>query len=153
MLIFLDIDGVMVPAKGCKSPELLDDGFSDFSGKASRILQTLASEDATVILTTSHQSNYTVEEWKEIFKRRGINIRNLQLLGTNSRNLSRKDEIINWFKNNSINEDFIIIDDDKSLNSLPAFLKGNLILTSPFIGLTNENLKNVKVINDNLHSI
>ena len=31
MLFFLDIDGVMVPAKGWKSPEFLDDGFPAFN--------------------------------------------------------------------------------------------------------------------------
>jgi hypothetical protein len=30
MLIFLDIDGVMVCVKGWKSPELLNDGFPAF---------------------------------------------------------------------------------------------------------------------------
>lgn len=153
MIIFLDIDGVMVPAKGWKSPEILDDGFPAFSHNASRIMTTLISEDATVILTTSHQSNYTISEWKDIFKRRGIVIRNLRLLGNNSHNLSRKDEILNWFKVNSPNRDFIIIDDDKSLNDLPVFLKENLILTSPFIGLIDDDLKNAKVINNYLHSI
>ena len=33
MLLFLDIDGVMVPAKGWKSPELLNDGFPAFSSR------------------------------------------------------------------------------------------------------------------------
>jgi hypothetical protein len=47
MLIFLDIDGVMVPAKGWKSPELPDDWFPAFSDTASRVLQNLVSEDTT----------------------------------------------------------------------------------------------------------
>ena len=38
MLLFLDIDGVMVPAKGWKSAELLEDGFPVFSTKATEIL-------------------------------------------------------------------------------------------------------------------
>ena len=42
--------------------------------------------------------------------------------------------------------DFIIIDDDKTLNSLPPFLKKNLLLTSPFIGLTEAHLKDIEVI-------
>lgn len=153
MIIFLDIDGVMVPAKSWKSPELLNDGFPAFSNKASQIMNTLISEDVSVILTSSHQSNYTISEWKDIFKRRGINVRNLQLLGNNFHKLSRNDEILNWFKANSPKDDFIIIDDDKSLNDLPVFLKENLILTSPFIGLTDDDLKNAKVINNYLDSI
>ena len=150
MLIFLDIDGVMVPAKGWKRPELLKDGFPAFSSNASSILQQLISENTKVILTTSHKSNYTTNKWKDIFRKRGVQIKNLQLLDPNLSNLSRKEEIENWFNENGNHEDFIIIDDDKSLNALPKYLKENLILTSPFIGLREEDLKNVKVINDHL---
>ena len=45
MLIFLDIDGVMVPAKSWKSPELLDDGFPEFSSAATRVLNLIISEN------------------------------------------------------------------------------------------------------------
>ena len=154
MLIFLDIDGVMVPAKGWKSPELLSDGFPAFSTKASRVLQNLISEDTTVILTTSHKSNYTVEDWRSIFRKRGINIEKIKTLENNVDNFSRKKEISNWFDANAINEAFVIVDDDKSLNSLPDFLKRNLILTSPLIGLTEEHLENIRaILNKDLHVV
>lgn len=146
MLIFLDIDGVMVRAKGWKSPELLNDGFPAFSSRASHILRGLISEDTTVILTTSHKSNYTIDEWKDIFRKRGINVEKIKSLENNADNLSRKDEILNWFSTNGIHENFAIIEDDKSLNSLPPFLKENLVLTSPVIGLTEEHLENIRVI-------
>ncbi len=146
MLIFLDIDGVMVPAKGWKLPELLNDGFPDFSKKASYVLQRLISDNTTVILTTSHKSNYTINEWKEIFKKRGVNVEKLKLLDNNLNNLNRKDEILNWFKLNTIHETFIIIDDDKTLNALPDFFKENLLLTSSLIGLSDEHLESAKVI-------
>lgn len=142
----------MVPAKGWKSPELLDDGFPAFSNRASCVLQSLISEETTIMLTTSHKSNYTIDEWKGIFRKRGINVEKIKSLDINVDNLSRKDEILNWFIVNKTNEDFIIIDDDKSLNSLPNSLKENLILTSPFIGLTDEHLENVRaILNKDLH--
>ncbi|TXI85438.1 MAG: hypothetical protein E6Q37_06365, partial [Crocinitomicaceae bacterium] len=53
--------------------------------------------------------------------------------------LNRKDELLNWFNANNMEDDFFIIDDDKSLNELPEHLKKRLIQTSPSIGLT-ENL-------------
>lgn len=148
MLLFLDIDGVMVPAKGWKSPEFLEDGFPVFSNRAVSTLQNLISDDLTVVLTTSHKSNYGIEEWKNIFKTRGIKIEKLISLPENIHNLNRKDEIVNWFNFNNINEDFIIIDDDKSLNDLPAFLKGKLIQTSPYIGLTEEHSDAINSILD-----
>jgi predicted glycoside hydrolase/deacetylase ChbG (UPF0249 family) len=146
MLFFLDIDGVMVPAKGWKSPEFLNDGFPAFSIKATNTLQSLISEDVTVMLTTSHKSRFSIDEWKNIFKNRGINIEKIKSLPENFNNLSRKDEIVNWFYVNNVDEDFIIIDDDKSLNELPNFLKENLVQTSSYIGLTEEHLEAIKSI-------
>lgn len=146
MLFFLDIDGVMVPAKGWKSPEFLNDGFPAFSSNATLALQSLISEEDTIMLTTSHKSKFNIEEWKSIFKKRGISIEKIKSLPENNNNISRKDEIVNWFTSNSVNDNFVIIDDDKSLNELPDFLKENLILTSPFIGLTEEHLETIKSI-------
>jgi hypothetical protein len=146
MLLFLDIDGVLVPAKGWKVPEFLEDGFPAFSSKATSVLQKLISEEVTIMLTTSHKSNYNTDKWIEIFRNRDININKIKSLPENFNHLSRKDEIINWFNFNSINEDFIIIDDDKSLNELPIFLKEKWIQTSPYIGLTQDHWKMITSI-------
>lgn len=146
MLFFLDIDGVMVPAKGWKSPEFLNDGFPAFSKKAIQTLQKLISEKDTVMLTTSHKSKFSIEEWKNIFKNRGINVEKMKTLPANISNLSRKDEIVNWFSGNSVDDNFVIIDDDKSLNDLPDFLKDNLIQTSSHVGLTEEHYEPIKFV-------
>jgi hypothetical protein len=146
MLIFLDIDGVMVPAKSWKNPELLDDGFPAFSLKAVHVLQQLITNDTTIMLTTSHKTSYTLTRWKEIFKTRGIEINTIKSLDENTNFLNRKDEVLNWFNLNNVNEKFVIIDDDKSLNALPDFLKTKLILTSPLIGLTESHLEEIKEI-------
>jgi hypothetical protein len=140
MLFFLDIDGVMVPAKAWKSPELMADGFPTFSKRAIAALQNTISVDDTVMLTTSHKANYSIEEWKSIFKNRAISIHHISTLPENRANLSRKEEILNWFHANKVNEDFIIIDDDASLHELPEYLKANWIQTSPMIGLTDEHV-------------
>ena len=51
---------------------------------------------------------------------------------------------MNWLSNNNVVENFVIIDDDKSLNELPVSLKENLIQTSSHIGLTEEHLISVR---------
>lgn len=138
MLIFLDIDGVMVPAKSWKRPGILEDGFPEFSPKAIEALTKIISKSsADFVLTTSHKSKYSLSEWKAIFERRNINANSIMRLPENIDFLSRKDELLLWFKNHSISGDFIIIDDDKSLNSLPDHLKARLILTSASVGLTD----------------
>lgn len=138
MLIFLDIDGVLVPAKSWENPRILEDGFPDFSKMAIGVLQPIITSQTKVMLTTSHKSRFTLPEWKKIFLRRGLKVNNIGKLEDNLLSLNRKEEITNWFLKNKVNDDFIIIDDDKSLNELPENLKEHLILTSPMIGLSNQ---------------
>lgn len=137
MLILLDIDGVMVPASAWKRPEFLNDGFPAFNNRATEALEKIISEtSATLLLTTSHKSNYSISEWNAIFKLRGIIVTKIERLEGNSLNTNRKDEILNWFSSTNSKEKFVIIDDDKSLNALPSNLKEKLVLTSPLVGLT-----------------
>ena len=148
MLIFLDIDGVMAPAKSWQRPDILEDGFVDFSSKAVRVLQDVLAQnaDTTIVLTTSHKSRFSLSQWKIIFERRGLNVNKLESLNDNTDFQSRKVEILNWFDSNDIDEDFIIIDDDKSLNDLPTFYKDRLILTSSLVGLNESHWADIQDI-------
>ena len=146
MLLFLDIDGVMVPAKSWLKPELLNDGFSAFSSKAIAALQSIISEGTTIVLTTSHKKNYTLHQWKQIFKTRGIDVAKIQTLKANTNNLNRKDEITRWFYKKNLNDSFVILDDDKSLNDLPEHLKSHLVLTNPIVGLTQDQVEEIRKI-------
>jgi hypothetical protein len=98
------------------------------------------------VLTTSHKGRFSLEEWKAIFNARGINIENIAALPTNVGNLTRLDEIVNWFTTNDVKDAFVIIDDDAGLNALPGFLKSNFIQTSPTIGLTLAHVQAVKAL-------
>jgi len=139
MLIVLDIDGVMVPATSWEKPEFLNDGFSAFSPRATSGLQKIILEtNATIVLSTSHKFKYTLPQWKEMFKQRGIVISGIQRLEDNLTYLTRKEEILNWLNNNTDIKEYVIIDDDKSLNGLPVSIKDKLVLTSPMVGLTDE---------------
>ena len=148
MLIFLDIDGVMAPAKSWQRPDILEDGFVDFSSKAVRVLQDVLAQnaDTTNVLTTSHKSRFSLSQWKLIFERRGLRVNKIQSLNDNTDFQSRKIEILNWFASNDIDEDFIIIDDDKSLNDLPTFYKDRLILTSSLVGLNESHWADIQDI-------
>ena len=148
MLIFLDIDGVMAPAKSWQRPDILEDGFVDFSSKAVSVLQDVLAQnaDTTIILTTSHKSRFSLSQWKIIFERRGLKVNKLESLNDNNDFQSRKVEILNWFESNDIHDDFIIIDDDKSLNDLPTFYKDRLILTSSLVGLNESHLVDIQDI-------
>lgn len=138
MLILLDIDGVMVPGNSWKRPEFLNDGFPAFSTIATQALQKIISEtSADIVLTTSHKCNYTLEEWKTMFNARGFKLDKIDRLPENTNYSSRKEEIINWFTSSKIDQEFIIIDDDKTLNVLPQILKSKLVQTNASVGLTD----------------
>lgn len=134
----------MIPAKSWQRPAMLEDGFPEFSPQAVAVLQKIVSENTTVILTTSHRSRFTLDEWKRIFSRRGIQVKKLSRLRLYKNRLSRREELLRRFKTDKPTDDFVIIDDDKSLNELPADLKKNLIQTQPFIGLTEHQLEQIQ---------
>jgi hypothetical protein len=139
MLILLDIDGVMVPGTSWKRPEFLSDGFPAFSLKAVKALERIINKTgANILLTTSHKSKYDFLKWKEIFRTRAIQVNQIDMLSTDSSKLSRKDEILSWYYSSNHFEAFVIIDDDKCLNDLPANIKDHLVLTSSSLGLTDE---------------
>lgn len=147
MLILLDIDGVMVPATSWRPSEILADGFANFSNRAVVSLQKIISDTgATIVLTTSHKSRYSNSEWEQIFKDRGINTR-ISRLEDNVASLNRKEEIIRWFAITQTSENFVILDDDKSLNGLPEYIKDKLVLTSATVGLTTEHTESaIKIL-------
>ena len=154
MLVFLDIDGVMAPAKSWQRPDILEDGFVDFSSKAVTVLQDILAQNpnSTIILTTSHKSRFSLSQWKIIFERRGLNVNKLESLNDYTDFQSRKVEILNWFDSNDIHEDFIIIDDDKSLNDLPTFYKDRLVLTSSLVGLNESHRADIQdIVNTQLN--
>lgn len=138
MLLYLDIDGVMVPANSWRRPEILEDGFPEFSAKAASSLNRIISNlSADIVLTTSHKHKYTLSEWNNIFRRRNINVNKITRLPRNIDHLNRKEELLRWFKDHDSGNNFLIIDDDKSLNGLPIYLKNKLIQTNASVGLTD----------------
>ena len=149
MIVFLDIDGVMVHANPHRKVELENDGFYKFNDIAVNILKsTLYSTKDEIVLSTSHRFKYDISEWKEIFHRRGLKFKNIHILDVyetsdNINNtyprVSRKTEIFSYITIRNIKtEDVVIIDDDKSLNDLPSILKERLVLTNPYLGLNDQ---------------
>ena len=147
MLILLDIDGVMVPAKPWSPPPVLEDGFAMFDSKSVSALNSIIEKsNADILLTTSHKGRFSVNDWKSIFSKRGVSINGIDRLHSDSATMSRLEEISNWFSTGQDVEDFVILDDDKSLNGLSNYLKTRLVLTKPFIGLNSSHVQESLVI-------
>lgn len=118
------------------------DGFLRFNEKAARNLARLVAETkASIVLTTTHRINYTITEWKELFKKRGINPSSISKINdftTLSDMVGRASEIREWVDKKVEKENFVIIDDDLSINGLPRTIKDRCVLTKPMIGLDEE---------------
>ena len=128
----------MVPATGWKAPELREDGFPNFSSKAVYGLnKILSNTNASLLLTTSHKSKYSLKTWKQIFADRGINAIIATLENSGKFN-SRKEEVLDWLQKHQNEKNFVIIDDDKSLYDLPLEYKRSIVLTSPLVGLNDD---------------
>ncbi len=149
MLILLDIDGVMVPAKSWSPPPILEDGFSIFNPKSVIALNAIISKsNADILLTTSHKGRFSIHEWISIFSFRGVKVNGLNKLPDNLHRLSRSQEITKWFNSTDKVDDFVIIDDDKSLNGISVVLKNRVVLTKPLIGLTQSHIQDALLILD-----
>jgi len=149
MKFFLDIDGVMVHANPHRRVELEEDGFYKFNPLAVEILNSMIDEtEDELILSTSHRFRFDIPKWTAIFRSRGIAINKLSILNLPLEYKSnRKTEILNWLSESKLSPDeIVIIDDDKSLNELPAHLKQRLVLTDPYIGL-NSNSELSRILN------
>jgi len=138
MLILLDIDGVLVPAKSWSPPPYANDGFYMFNKKSVEALNLIiVRSKASIVLTTSHKHSFTLEKWTSLLESRGVIVNGLKRLKENTNHLTRQEEINNWYSSGENVQEFVIIDDDKTLNNLPVHLKSRLVQTKPLIGLTS----------------
>lgn len=136
MVLFLDIDGVMVHTNPSKPIEQLEDNFYVFDDEAVTVLNRIISKNVIdeIIISSSHRFKFTPTEWERLFSTRKIKINKISIIAIEKG--SRKENIFSWIEFRRLKpNDYIIIDDDKSLNGLPEVIKKRLILTNPYIGL------------------
>lgn len=151
MIIFLDLDGVMIPAASWKKPKILADGFPAFSKMSVNALLSIISNETKIILSSSHRHHFSISEWQILFEKRGLKINDFILLPQHKMAKNRKDEILDFLIKNPQITNYYIIDDDSSLNDLPSPYKIHFIQTKPMIGLCKDDLllllKNDKISN------
>lgn len=140
MKIFLDIDGVMVHANPHKLVDMEEDGFYKFNINAINAINSFDFKNVEIILSTSHRFRFSKKQWKIIFRSRGLNFEKISIMNISlEHRIPRKMEIESWIIEHKYKpQDIIIIDDDKSLNSLSAEYKSRLVLTNSFTGLNSK---------------
>ena len=144
MILLLDIDGVLETSPSWKQPEFLEDKFYKFNENSRKnFIEVINKINPEIILTTTHRINYNLTEWNKIFELRGINVSKISKINNAKKatDLKKRNiEIEEWFLKNSTAE-FLILDDDKSLNELPNNLKNHWIQIDSMFGIT-ESIKN-----------
>lgn len=142
MVILLDIDGVLVTNPIWEKVELLGDGFMKFNENArNNLIELYDVTKAKIILTTTHRISYTIDDWKLIFHKSGLFFENISKINevTNIAEIKNRGiEIKNWVENEGKNLNYVIIDDDTSINSLENYIKERAVLTNKFIGFDKE---------------
>ncbi len=141
MKILLDFDGVMVTTPTWQTVEHLDDGFMAFNEHCvNNLAEILAITQADIVLTTTHRIHYDEEKWRQLLHNRGIftnQITKVNKAKTFAELSIRCTEVLDWV-NANLNENYVIIDDDKSLRDLPTAIKNRWIETAFHQGLTVE---------------
>jgi len=142
MTILLDLDGVLVTTPSWKPTEQLSDGFMKFNETAAENLAIVFKEtNASIILTTTHRINYDEAKWKEIFKTRGLNFQNITKLNDKTKVeqlVDRATEIKEWVEQFGTKVNYVIIDDDLSINGLSDEIKARWVSTKPLIGFDKD---------------
>ena len=98
MIVFLDIDGVLIHK------------HKSFDPACVAALDSLCTRTkADIVLSTAWRLLYTLEELKYIFHTAGIDAK---IIDKTPMIIHRGDEILRWIRDTSYTGDFIIIDDD-----------------------------------------
>lgn len=138
VILILDLDGVLITTPTWKADEMDADGYSEFNKICVDNLNKLLEQfDFEIWLSSTRRTVKTLKEFNEIFKNRNIESQIKGYLPEYKECKTRKDEIIRFLEEFKIS-DFLIIDDDKSLNGLDENHKKKLILTELHRGFDNE---------------
>jgi rubrerythrin len=154
MTILLDIDGVLVTTPSWQPTEQLSDGFMKFNQAAVENLAIVYKEtNASIVLTTTHRINFDEAKWKDIFRTRGLNFQTITKLNNKTKIdqlADRATEIREWVEQNGQKENYVIIDDDSSLNGLTDDIKERWVSTKQLIGFDKDaKVKTLNILTSN----
>ena len=140
-LLILDLDGVLITNPSWKADRIDSDGYSEFNESCVENLnQLLTLAEFDIWLSSTGRTVKTLTELNQIFKNRGIKKEIVGFLPEYADCKNRKEEVMKFIEEFK-ESDFLIIDDDKSLNGLESGIKEKLILTELNKGFNSEKLK------------
>ena len=140
-VLILDLDGVLITTPLWKADEIDSDGYSKFNKDCVINLNNLLSDyDFEIWLSSTRRTVKKLTEFNQIFKNRNIKRPISGFLPEYPDCKTRKEEIVKFIEEFKFT-DYLIIDDDKSLNELEEIHKEKLILTELQKGFNTEKLE------------
>jgi hypothetical protein len=141
LILILDLDGVLITTPSWKADLIAPDGYSDFNKSCvAQLNQLLSAYQFEIWLSSSRRKGQSKEFLNTIFSNRGILTPITDFLPVHSDKKSRKEEVELFLQEKQVTN-FLILDDDKSLNGLEECIKSKLILTSYLKGFDKEKLR------------
>ena len=138
--MILDLDGVLITNPSWKADRIDSDGYSEFNKSCVENLNRLITlVEFDIWLSSTRRTVKTLTEFNLIFKNRGIKKEIVGFLPEYTDCKNRKEEILKFIAEFKV-LNFLIIDDDKSLNGLESEIKEKLILTELMKGFNLERL-------------
>lgn len=138
--LLLDIDGVLITTPIWKADQMDSDGYSKFNENCVvNLNKLLLTHKFEIWLSSTRRTVKRLSEFNQIFKNRGIEEPISGFLPEYSECKTRKEELVKFICEHKLT-DFLIIDDDKSLNGLNEEYKERLILTELHKGFDAEKL-------------
>ena len=139
-LLILDLDGVLITNPSWRADRIHSDGYSEFNKSCVENLNRLLTLfEFDIWLCSTRRTVKTLSEFNQIFKNRGIRNSIVGFLPEYQDCKTRKEEIEKFIMEFKVS-DFLIIDDDKSLNGLEIGIKKHLISTELMKGFNDEKL-------------
>lgn len=137
-IILLDLDGVLITDGSWKANDIHEDGYSDFNIKCVEKFNEFADKIGyDIVLSSDRRIAVDIDKMNEIFKARGMKkpiiayVPEYNVEGAPW--LNRRQEI-EMFLEEFKPENYLILDDDKSLSGASEEIKKNWIQTYMSVG-------------------
>lgn len=143
-VIILDLDGVLIITPPWRRDEIDNDGYSSFNSIAVdnfNVLTDSLNFEHELWLISDRRRGKTFEQFNEIFKNRNIK-KTINGMVPIYGHISRKEELERFINENEF-DNFVLIDDDSSLEGLEN--KNSWVKTKSLIGFGVEELDESKL--------
>jgi len=137
-IILLDLDGVLITDGEWKANSIHEDGYSDFNSECVERFNEFADEIGyDIVLSSDRRRGADIDKMNERFKARGVKkpiIAYVPEYNVEGRLWLNRRQEIEMFLEEFKPENYLILDDDKSLSGASDEIKANWIQTYMGVG-------------------